>query len=578
MDENLMFDFFMSQIDVLNDIRDNEKTKLSIVLYKPIQSTCILRICKNRDLSSVCETLKTVKNSNVAYVYDYVYANGNTYIVEEKLSGETLESILAEEGNLSEKRTAQIIMAVCDGLDELHNKKPPLIHNDINPSNIMICDDGNIKLFDFDISRTYKKSATQNTELYATQEYASPEHFGYGQSGPKADIYSLGVTMHKMLTGKYLSGETRKCIYTGRMKKQIEKCTKIDLKSRYTTVRKLKKDLNRIFNFWKILLQGLLIALLVIAILVLGFFALKNENTTSQDNASSQSQSVVENPSSQDDKPIVDNTQSTSSDKNNVQSEQLPQTNVKKMVTKKTDGQVFSMVALNDGTLVYVEKISDEYHIKTLDGVDNVVGVPVDRDNISLAHNGYNDKTYLITVSGYKAHIYEVTEGLQVETTALYSKDSYANISSRNAFFSDGTFYCGTLDQLIDTNGWFAVSDVIGSDYLIANDEIYWPSSAELSKMDINANILEKYDWPKGYHWESWYGDFSNSKEVYFLLNVQKEIYIYSFDGSEFKEVAHLNDYMYFTYSSDYEQLTLSKDKIWLYDVKGQTIREFKIK
>ena len=87
--------------------------------------------------------------------------------------------------------------------------QPPVIHNDINTSNIMICDDNRVKLFDFDISRTYKKEASKNTELFGTEEYASPEHYGYGQSEPRTDIYSLGVTMHRMLCGEYLSGNRK---------------------------------------------------------------------------------------------------------------------------------------------------------------------------------------------------------------------------------------------------------------------------------------------------------------------------------------------------------------------------------
>ncbi len=227
--EEIKLDFFMSRIKHLEDIKETEKTKLSVVLYEATHTTCILRVCKNRNLSAVCDALLQVKNPNVALVYQYVYAGGNTYILEEMLSGKTLEETIEDKGLFSEKETAKIISEVCSGLADFHKRQPPVIHNDINTSNIMICDDNRVKLFDFDISRTYKKEASKNTELFGTEEYASPEHYGYGQSEPRTDIYSLGVTMHRMLCGEYLSGD-RQCHYKGRMKKIIEKCIEIDPK------------------------------------------------------------------------------------------------------------------------------------------------------------------------------------------------------------------------------------------------------------------------------------------------------------------------------------------------------------
>ena len=105
---------------------------------------------------------------------------------------------------------------------------PKIIRNDINPTNIKIRPDGTVKLFDFDISRLYKKGQSQNTVLFGTEEFAAPEHYGYGQSEPRTDIYCLGVTMHKMLTGKVLSSE-HQSTYTGKLKKIINKCLVIFL-------------------------------------------------------------------------------------------------------------------------------------------------------------------------------------------------------------------------------------------------------------------------------------------------------------------------------------------------------------
>ena len=218
MEYSAKYKIFMDPLTNIEDIKDTPKTKISVVYHRDIKASCILRICKNRDLSSVYSTLRDIQNPNTVFVHDFVYENGDTYILEECISGNTVQENLEHDGTMSEQDTAQIIIEICKALEVLHNQKPPIVHNDINPSNIKIREDGSVKLFDFDISRTYKKGQSQNTELFGTEEYAAPEHFGYGQSEPRTDIYCLGVTMHKMLTGQGLSTEHR-VTYSGKLKK-----------------------------------------------------------------------------------------------------------------------------------------------------------------------------------------------------------------------------------------------------------------------------------------------------------------------------------------------------------------------
>ena len=246
-EHSIKYNFFMSQLRLIEDIKDNEKTKISIVFHEDMKSSCILRVCKKRDLSSVCEALLKIKNPNTVVVYDYIYENGDTYILEEHISGSTVEEIMEDKGVLSEKETVRIIIEICKALETLHAINPPVIHNDINPSNIRIREDGMVKLFDFDISRTYKKGNYKNTQLLGTEEYASPEHFGYGQSEPRTDIYCLGATMHEMLTGKVLA-DGRYITYNGRLRQIIQKCLEIDPENRYPSVSILRKELEKFLS------------------------------------------------------------------------------------------------------------------------------------------------------------------------------------------------------------------------------------------------------------------------------------------------------------------------------------------
>ncbi len=273
-------EFFMSQIKIISDIKETEKIKLSLVYYEVTKSTCVLRVCKNRDLSEVCKLLMEVRHPNIVVTYDYVYIDGDTYIIEEYISGRSLEEIIEEDGVFLEDDTAQIITKVCEGLEQLHSLQPPLVHNDIKTLNIMIKDDGSVKLFDFDISRLYKSGASKNTVLFGTEGYAAPEHFGYGQSEPRTDIYSIGVTMHRMLTGESLDNE-HKSIYNGSLKKIINKCIQIAPEKRYATVSLLKKDLNKNRKKAIMPIKGVAIATLLIIILTGGVALWRNTSVDS---------------------------------------------------------------------------------------------------------------------------------------------------------------------------------------------------------------------------------------------------------------------------------------------------------
>ena len=244
MEHSVKYNFFMSQLKFIENLKETDKVKIDVVYHTGLKTSCILRVCKNRDLSQVCTVLQKIRNSNTVVVHDFVYENQNTYMLEENVDGSTVEELLREAEVFSEKRTAAIIIEVCKALEQLHKENPPVVHNDINPSNIKIRDDGSIKLFDFDISRIYKQEQSKNTMLFGTEEYASPEHFGYGQSEPRTDIYCLGVTMHKMLTGQVLTNQHR-ITYNGPLRSIVEKCLEFNPKERYNSAIDLRKDLEK---------------------------------------------------------------------------------------------------------------------------------------------------------------------------------------------------------------------------------------------------------------------------------------------------------------------------------------------
>lgn len=147
------------------------------------------------------QLLATLDHTNLPKVADYFAENGKQYLVMDFVEGQTLEQIVAATpGFLPEPIVLAWAEQLCDVLDYLHTRQPPIIFRDLKPANIMLTRDGKIKLIDFGIARFFKSGKTKDTAAYGTMGYAAPEQFGTGQTDARSDIYSLGVTLHFLLT------------------------------------------------------------------------------------------------------------------------------------------------------------------------------------------------------------------------------------------------------------------------------------------------------------------------------------------------------------------------------------------
>ncbi len=143
---------------------------------------------------------------NIVNVYDVGEENGIHYIVMELVEGITLKKYIEKKARLSFKEAVSIAIQVSMGIEAAHNNN--IIHRDIKPQNIIISREGKVKVTDFGIA----KAATSNTitsNVMGSVHYTSPEQARGGYSDEKSDIYSLGITMFEMLTGRVpFNGET----------------------------------------------------------------------------------------------------------------------------------------------------------------------------------------------------------------------------------------------------------------------------------------------------------------------------------------------------------------------------------
>ncbi|SNX55591.1 Stk1 family PASTA domain-containing Ser/Thr kinase [Thermoanaerobacterium sp. RBIITD] len=144
----------------------------------------------------------SLSHPNIVSIYDVGQEGDIYYIVMEYVNGKTLKQLIKDNnGPLSIPKALDIARQVCKALDHAH--KNHIVHRDIKPQNILVTDDNIVKVTDFGIARAVNGSTiTYNGDVLGTAYYFSPEQAKGGMTDEKTDIYSLGIVMYEMLTGK----------------------------------------------------------------------------------------------------------------------------------------------------------------------------------------------------------------------------------------------------------------------------------------------------------------------------------------------------------------------------------------
>lgn len=203
----------------------------------------------------------SLMHPNIVNVYDVGEENGIYYIVMELVEGITLKKYIEKKARLSFKEAVSIAIQACMGIEAAH--KNHIIHRDIKPQNIIISKDGKVKVTDFGIA----KAATSNTitsNVMGSVHYTSPEQARGGYSDEKSDIYSMGITLFEMLTGRVpFNGETTVAIAIKHIQEEMPsprefvpeipvcveqivlKCTQKSPDRRYHTMASLIEDLKK---------------------------------------------------------------------------------------------------------------------------------------------------------------------------------------------------------------------------------------------------------------------------------------------------------------------------------------------
>ena len=146
--------------------------------------------------------LAGLSHTNLPHIYDQFSEEGRWYLVMDFIAGETLDVYLQRTGGkLPIDEVLTIGIELCNVLNYLHTRQPPIIFRDLKPANVMRTADGQLFLIDFGIARYFKPGQARDTIALGSPGFAAPEQYGKAQTTPRADIYSLGVMLHSMLSG-----------------------------------------------------------------------------------------------------------------------------------------------------------------------------------------------------------------------------------------------------------------------------------------------------------------------------------------------------------------------------------------
>lgn len=214
-----------------------------------------------RKFKEEAQAAAALAHPNIVNVYDVGDEQNINYIVMELVEGITLKTYIEKKGRLTVKEATSIAIQVASGLEVAHNNR--IVHRDIKPQNIIISREGKVKVTDFGIAKSVS-SNTNTADTMGSVHYTSPEQARGGYSDAKSDIYSLGIVMYEMVTGRVpFDGETTVVVAVKHLQEDIVsprvyasdvpvslehiilKCTEKSPDRRYQNVTELIADLKQ---------------------------------------------------------------------------------------------------------------------------------------------------------------------------------------------------------------------------------------------------------------------------------------------------------------------------------------------
>lgn len=222
-----------TEYDTLRVLKQSPRGTVSVVRHKKSGTRYVFR--RYSGSGEVYRRLLPVLCPHLPQIMEAAEQDGQTAVLEEYVQGDTLAELLMG-ARLTEREARQVTMQLCQALHVLHSMGA--VHRDAKPENVILRGSDAV-LIDFDAARIYKDESESDTQVLGTTGFAAPEQYGIFQSDERADIFSLGVLLNIMLTGKHPSRE----MAAGKMGRIVRKCTMTAPEQRYQSARALMEVL-----------------------------------------------------------------------------------------------------------------------------------------------------------------------------------------------------------------------------------------------------------------------------------------------------------------------------------------------
>lgn len=223
----------ITEYDTLRVLKQSPRGTVSVVRHKKSGTRYVFR--RYSGSGEVYRRLLPVLCPHLPQIMEAAEQDGQTAVLEEYVQGDTLAELLTG-ATLTEREARQVTMQLCQALHVLHSMGA--VHRDVKPENVILRGSDAV-LIDFDAARIYKDESESDTQVLGTTGFAAPEQYGIFQSDERADIFSLGVLLNIMLTGKHPSRE----MAAGKMGRIVRKCTMTAPEQRYQSARALMEVL-----------------------------------------------------------------------------------------------------------------------------------------------------------------------------------------------------------------------------------------------------------------------------------------------------------------------------------------------
>lgn len=229
---NLTREYYLRTYDELSILSNTEKC-VTVLMRNRDTGELVVKKTMHKSSFEVYSKLKEIQHKNIVNVLECFEDGEHCIAVEEYINGKRIDDYCAGKA-ISEEECIRLGINICDGLEAIHQKG--IVHRDIQPKNIIISNEGTLKLIDFDISRINNINKQKDTELLGTAGYAAPEQYGFSQTSNRSDIYSVGAVLLEIFQKKEIA-------VSQKINKIITKCMELDPQNRYSSVVELKENL-----------------------------------------------------------------------------------------------------------------------------------------------------------------------------------------------------------------------------------------------------------------------------------------------------------------------------------------------